>query len=495
MRLLDFFKTRFTGIFVDNAVNGKGAFDSVKVDYVLSRSLYASVPADNSGYMQYALGNYCTKTYIDTLSSFIGLPDVQAESDSFTADVQKYLSRNKTALLRIYRQTMIDGEHFVWARIENTLTGKAELRLKQIPLELVVQDECIPDSSGGYKRFVFEQTKKWKERGSEKKAAIKIELEEGKETITVTGDLPPEYGAKKTETKNAFSFVPVFCLYNNKQTFLKGGVPEIAAAVPFIRRYDATLRKLGKHIDNILDPKMKVRAKNIDKFVQSSFGLTPEQYSKILAGEGSVDITQFKAAMLEGENDTVDFITQQDNTQSTIELLKLLHWIIIELTMPEYLYGTAMNSTSASVKEQSPVWTKKIEDRQGEYNEFYYWLVEVYALASTAIHGRDVYAKDGGTENAVIRWQELTAKDDVVMMNALSTFVGAMDKALNMGLVSPKSAFNTLKIFMAIPADFETEQEAAQKWIKFKMNLEALQDRIRSGDTEAGEAVDGLFNA
>lgn len=254
------------------------------------------------------------------------------------------------------------------------------------------------------------------------------------------------------------------------------------------------MRKLGKHTEDILDPKMKVRAKNVDKFLQASFGLTPEQYARITAGEGSIDITQFKAAMLEGDTDTVDFITQPNNTMAAIELLKLLHWIIIELTMPEYLYGTAMNSTNASVREQSPVWTKKIEDRQGEYNEFYYWLSDVFYMANLAINGRDIYVKDGGTDNIIIRWQELTAKDDGVMMNALSTFVNAMDKLMMMGLIAPQTAFNTLKTFIAIPNNYETEKEAAAEWVKFKLKLENIQDRMRSGDTEIADAIEELFN-
>ena len=68
-------------------------------------------------------------------------------------------------------------------------------------------------------------------------------------------------------------------------------------------------------------------------------------------------------------------------------------------------------------------------------------------------------------------------------MNALSTFINAMDKAMIMGLVSPQSAFNTLKTFISIPNDYETEKEAAAEWIKLKINLEVLQDRIRSGDS------------
>ena len=494
MKLIDFFKAKTIGIFVDNAVNGNGAFDNLKTDYVLSRALYASAPADNSGYLQYALGNYCTKTYIDTFSSFIGTPTVSAESGRFTADVTHFFTRNKTKLLKIYRQTMIDGKLYIWLRLEKDINGKPKLTIKQIPFEQVKEEDCIKNADDTYTKFVIETTEKWKQGKDDKKATIRIELEAGKETITVEGYLPPYYRSKKEQNSTALNFVPVFCLYNNKLTFMKDGTPEIAAAVPFIRRYDATLRKLGKHIEGILDPKMKVKVKQIDKFLQGSFGLTPEAYSKLLAGGSSVDITQFKAAMMTGETDTLDFITQPNNAESALSLLKLLHWVIVELTMPEYLYGTSLNSTNASVSEQSPVWAKKVEGRRGEYNEFYYWLSDVFYAAKTALAGRDIYAADGGVEAVTVRWAELTAKDDVQVMNALSTFITAMDKAMELALIAPQTAFNTLKTFISIPNDYKTEREAAGAWLKVKLQVEALQERMRSGDIDAADAIAELMS-
>jgi len=496
MKLFDFLKRNTIGLFIETKRDGRGAFDNIKTDYVLSRSLYSSAPADSgvySNYANYSLGNYSTKTYIDTFSWFIGLPEITAESDTFTADIQKYLTKNKNKLLAIYRQTMIDGKHFVWLRAEKNIKGKSIMQIKQIPLENVIEDDCIKDSLGNYTKFVIETVEKWKDKNIDKKATIKIELTAGKELITINGDLPPQYNSKHIENTNSLNFVPVYCLYNNKQTFLKDGIPEIAAAVPFILRYDATLRKLGKHIDEILDPKIQARVKNVSDFLKYSFGFTAEDLENINSGKQSIDITQFKAAILSGENDSVNFIQQPNNAESAISLLKLLHWIIIELTMPEYLYGTAMNSTNASVQEQSPVWAKKVEGRQGEYNDFYIWLSDVFYLFQNAINGRDIYSTDGGADDISIRWAELTVKDDVQVMNALSTFINAMDKAMIMGLVSPQSAFNTLKTFVSIPNDYEIEKEAAAKWIKLKINLEALQDRIRNGDIDAGDAIEDLF--
>ena len=48
---------------------------------------------------------------------------------------------------------------------------------------------------------------------------------------------------------------------------------------------------------------------------------------------------------------------------------------------------------------------------------------------------------------------------------------------------------------MAIPTDYETEKDAATEWLKLKIRVEALQDRIRSGDIEAEAAIENLFKS
>ena len=101
MKLSDFFMRNrsISGLFLDSGITKRDAaeaFSSVKTDYVLSRSLYSSAPSHQSGYLDYALGNYCTKLYIDTFCWFIGLPDIQAESDTFSKAVQAFLMRNSS---------------------------------------------------------------------------------------------------------------------------------------------------------------------------------------------------------------------------------------------------------------------------------------------------------------------------------------------------------------------------------------------------------------
>ncbi len=488
-----FFKDTISGLFVGNNTENKDAFKDIKIDYTLSRALYSSVPADGSSYGNYALGNYAPKTYIDTLSSFISTPEISATSDTFTKDIQEFIQKKRTTLLKLYRQTMIDGKHFVLVRIEKNLLDLPEIRMKQIPRELVKKDLCEKNPDGTYSKFVYEVVEKWKVGDTEKTATIRFTIEANKETIAIEGDKPPNYKDKKIEEETKFNFVPVFCIHNNKLVFMKDGIPEIAPIVPFIKRYDATLKKLGKHIDNILDPKFKAKLKNVTQFLKHSFGLSADDLTKLEKGELKLDITQFKAALL-GVDEDISFVMQENNTEAGIKLLQLLHWIIIELTMPEYLYGTAMSTTNASVQEQSPVWVKKVEDRRGEWEEFYYWLIEVFYIAKVAIEGRDIYAADGGYDGVSIKWAELNSKDDVRLMQALSSLVTSLTSLLEAGLVSPQTAFNALKTFIPINSDFETEKEASAEWTKFKLELEAIQDRIRSGDEDIGDAINELFS-
>ncbi|PIE97458.1 MAG: hypothetical protein CR988_07800 [Treponema sp.] len=487
-----FFKDTISGLFVGDAVDGKNAFNNIKVDYVLSRSLYSSAPADGSSYSSYALGNYAPKLYIDTLSSFIDIPEVSATSDIFTKDIQDFIQKNRASFLKLYRQTMIDGKHYVLIRIEENFLSNFEIKIKQIPLELVQEDLCEKTPDGFYSKFVYETVEKWKVGNIEEKATIQFTIEPNKETINITGKEPPAYKGVERESKTVFDFVPVFCIHNNKLVFMKDGIPEIASIVPFIKRYDATLKKLGKHIDNILDPKFKAKVAKPLQFLKYSFGLSDDDISKIERGELKLDITQFKAALL-GVNEDINFVIQENNTEAGIKLLQLLHWIIIELTMPEYLYGTAMSTTNASVQEQSPVWVKKVEDRRGEWEEFYYWLVDMFYIAKVAIEGRDIYKIDGGYKSVKIKWKELNSKDDVRLMQALNSLVTSLNQLLELGLIAPQTAFNTIKTFIPINNDFQSEQEASTEWTRFRLELEAIQDRIRSGEADIGDAINELF--
>ena len=129
MGIFSFFKKHepTPNIFIDVGEHTSLATKSGEIDYTLSRSLYASVPTEQSDFYEYALGNYATKTYIDTLSSFIGTPLITSSDDLFNIDANNFISNNKSALIKIYRQAMIDGVVYVWCRIEKDIKEICQL--------------------------------------------------------------------------------------------------------------------------------------------------------------------------------------------------------------------------------------------------------------------------------------------------------------------------------------------------------------------------------
>lgn len=490
MAFFSFFKKTISNIFINADEKKYIETAGGEVDYILSRSLYASIPTNDASYYEYSLGNYCIKTYIDTLSSFISIPYIKGSDEDFTSDFNAFLRRNQSELIKIYRSSMIDGLIYVWAHLEREEGGKLLIKIKSVPRENVKLTECIKSRNGFFEKVVIEKKESWKEektRGEgdgersgeivEKKCIIKITITPNIEVKEIIGALPPGHKERREVSNTGLFFVPIFVFYNNKLSFFPDGLPECTSLLPFIKKYNETFNKLNTHLKNILDPKLKLKLKSASNFLKSSLGIREKDYKAIESGEYKPDVTQFKVAILQDEKEDVEFINQRDNIKSALDVLNLIHWIIVELTMPEYLYGTALNTTNASVKEQSPVWTRKIEDRRAEYSHFYYWLINCFFHYSKAINGRLIYNEDPNIANDIsIEWEEIEAKDDVALMNALQSLTESIIKALDATLISPETAFNTLKNFVSIPNSWKEEHEKAINYAKEKIALETLKN-------------------
>lgn len=458
-------------------------FSDVKVDHQLSRALYTSIPYEGQTGQNYQLGNFCTSSFIDTFAWYVGLPTIKTQDSEFNAELSSWIKRNRTVIERFIKQSMIDAKHYGWMRIEQT-GDRVKIVFRQISRECVNFGECIKDDAGGFSKFVFTVIEKWGDAGT-KTLTTKWTLEKGKETWVVSGDVPQ--GRTSGEGKTGLKSVPVFEQFNKKQSYLNDGIPEIAPAVPFIARYDAVLRKLGKHVEDGLVPRMIFIVKGMRNFLKRSFGKTDEQLDK-----GGVEFSAeaLQNVFLEDPGDKAEYLQKEDRSESATKMLELLYYIIIELTMPEYLYGASLNSTNASVGEQSPVWAKKVAGKQGEFEEFFYWLADTFLALSNASSGLARYKAVEGVE---VIWPEVSAKDDVAMMNALASLVGALDKLLSAGIIGAKTAFGAIQEYITTDGDFNAEQEAAKAYLRFKLELDNIKERHAQGDIDTGSLIEKLL--
>ena len=60
-------------------------------------------------------------------------------------------------------------------------------------------------------------------------------------------------------------------------------------------------------------------------------------------------------------------------------------------------------------------------------------------------------------------------------MNAIKTFTDAVNNLLDNGIISPETAFNTIKNYISIPKEWQTEREEAIEHIRAKAEWENMQ--------------------
>lgn len=474
--MFNFFKKTFQNIFISSSEKKKLEIGDGKVDYILSRSLYANVPTSDGSSCAFTMGNYCVKPYIDTLSGYISTPHIVSVDERFNTDIDAFLAKNEATLTQIYRQAMIDGLVFVWFKIEKKSNGAPAPVLKIVSREDVYMEDCVKARNGNFEKVVILQKINWNlpkvsadDVDNEKEVStLRIELTPYFETYEIVeGKVPPSFSPKKETWNTSLPFVPFFSFYNNRLNFLSDGLPEVATVLPFIRKYNRVFEQLDKHLHNILDPKLKLRLKSASSFLKNSLGVREKDFERIEKGEYKPDVTQFKVAILQDRDEDVEFVNQGDSVKSALDVLNLLHWIIVELTMPEYLYGTALGTTNASVKEQSPVWIKKIEGRRAEYSDFYYWLSECFYAYSFLANGKAVYNDVISAYNSLkIEWEEIETKDDVALMNAIKAFSDAISQLRDEGFISGESAFNVIKTYIPTTNEWSLEHQKAIEEIK-----------------------------
>ncbi len=479
MSIFSFFKKQYHNIFID--INERRALDikNKKVDYVLSRSLYSSIPPTDDSFYDYHIASYPVKKYIDTYSSFIDTPSFSGASDEFLMSINRFIEKEKTSLLSIYRQSMIDGLVYVLLMYEKEESGGGRICLKPISRDLVVEKECLKKDESSFSVFTFQYERIWHEGGERKTCKVKVRVSPFSEEQTVTGCLPPDMKNRFTKRENRLNFVPVFALTNNTLAFLQEGAPEVAPLLPFLREYNLVFSKIQKHLSQILDPKIKLHLQDATAFLKHNFALKESDFASLARGEWKPDVTQFKAAILQEKEDDVAFLNQDNHIDSALQVLNLLHWIIIELTMPEYLYGLALNTTNASVKEQSPSWRRKIEDKRGEYSRFYYWLAKTYLHLKNDSAGYLLYEKSN-LDELLLSWPSLNESDKEREAASFKNFSTSLIQLVQEGLISPKSAFNELRTFLNLSESFESEKEEAMLHLKQLADLEAYRENLAS---------------
>lgn len=352
--------------------------DFAKVNYTLTRAIfYASEitdPITGQKYgKEYLLGAGFGKPIVNATAAFtIGkLPEVVSDNeanDDQISEVNSWFEENKSSLFATVRNSFRDGD--------------AYLRLnKDLSCELIAPwkvDKVTDPVSGvllGYDITSYVSDVKSKGSNDFIKYVEKLrttkpfrgvyKYAKDSKTGTLVLDSEDNEGSEKTRP------LPLIHFPNEKEADQAYGNSEYQSLYIFMANYHAVLENAIKNnIYNSNAVPIFKGIKNMKEFLETN-------------GEKQTDGTyQVKwdpnKLLIGGEGFDASILSSVANANDADKILNLLFWLIAQNSeTPEFIFGTAVQSSKASVSEQMPVMVKKAERKQGQLNDPLWELVDV----------------------------------------------------------------------------------------------------------------------
>jgi len=164
-----------------------------------------------------------------------------------------------------------------------------------------------------------------------------------------------------------------------------------------------------------------------------------------------------KKVIVGGEGFDISMLSAYDSVGGAKDLLNILFWLIVQASeVPEFVFGTAVQSSMASVSEQMPVMVRKAKKKQKEFN------TSIKQLVETAIYYMSI---NGNTDVEVgdikIIWGSILDED----MEKRIRLVETLD---SMGLVTDKTKAEILQVGKYV-SDVEDEVSEASSEAKDRM--------------------------
>jgi hypothetical protein len=368
--------------------------DYSKTNYHLARAIfYASIVShDSEEYgKEFLLGSSFGKPIINTSAAFafsrtpeifvtprdlLSLPTSDAEEDASESDLQynkdlldAWLLKYSSELFKTARNTLRDGDQYI--KINSDLTPTI------IPPEQVtVIDDPLTGEILGYDVQTFIQT----ENESDGLIETIEYMEEYRKTspyyiLKTRDDQTDEYeelerdGGESNENQEGSPIeraLPIVGFHNESDARERYGSSEFQNLYYLFANYHAVLAEAIK--GNMYDTAPATYFKGIenwDAWIKSNgvYNEATSQYElkwekdKVFVG---------------GDGFSIERVQGGEGAEKAKTILELLFKLIVQASeTPEFVFGTAVKSSKASVSEQSPVAVVKAKRKQREFAKFY----------------------------------------------------------------------------------------------------------------------------
>lgn len=151
---------------------------------------------------------------------------------------------------------------------------------------------------------------------------------------------------------------------------------------------------------------------NIDRWMQANGGTRNDD------GSWTIDLDGNQIVIAENHDFTIKVNEIPDTTEGAARLLEILFYLICQASeTPEFLFGTAVKSSQASVETQMPIPIKKAKRKQAEFHGF---LVKLFQAVSQAMQ-RDPKFPINYSINAV--WASPVDEDNRITMDVAQKLI------------------------------------------------------------------------
>lgn len=367
-----------------NIFSDSPSIDYTKTNYFLSRAIfYASVVTDAGKNKKYGkdflFGAAFGKPIVNTAAAFAFADDpemtlinktlldestVDATGDTeYTEKLLKdWQEEYSSEVFKTVRNSLRDGDQYIWIQ--------EDLKAVVIPPEQInIVDDPITGEIIGYDMTTFvdeddgsgDRTQTIKYISEFRKTSpfyVEKKYESGSDKFKLLKEERGEADEEKT--------LPIFPFHNERDARERYGVSEFQNCYYLMANYHAVLKNSikGDIYDNT--PAKYIKGiKNWDTWIKQN-GIYDE-------ATGEYKLVWDKDKLFTGDdNFEVGVVKSSSNADGSISILKTLFNLIVDTSeTPEFVFGTAVQSSNASVESQMPVAIRKAERKRKEYKKSY----------------------------------------------------------------------------------------------------------------------------
>jgi hypothetical protein len=447
--------------------------DKTEVNYSLCRQLYLN------SHENYKLGAGFAKPIVNSIVAFMGVPTFLTEDVVAEEVIKQYLLDIQNTYIKIQRNMLREGDCYVLVTNQklNNKLFKNELK---IGFEVLLPErvQIINDEYGEMEKVIIKTTIDYLDENDNKiqyKVAEVWTNDSYNKTYSIVNC--PDYIKNKLIDKimpNPYGFIPVLHFKNEHEEFRKTGTSELESVEPYMRAYHEVMLDSLRSTKLNSSPKLKIKVANLQQFLANNF--TSEEIANKQLKLSKKDV------LFVGDEDDLGYVEVSATNHSV--LLELLFMCIVDTSeTPEFLFGTAVASSKASVGEQMTPLMKKIARKRSAITDSY----QLMARMVFAIYNDNNLSNLINDFQTKIIWEDTDSIDDKIKAETINTVITALNGGIEGKIISYESAINYLKQYIETMSNtYEEEKE------KILTQYEEMADGLNA---ELNAQIEEILNA